>query len=287
MLRFLKFIYRASNAIILSLRLGVKYARNANLSYDKNSIRNGFYLLKVSHSVEKGLSARNFDSTRGHSAVKLLKSTLNYSPPGWENQVAQHVLELRNTSDKLDCAVDGSFRENDNCHSILQTRRSHRSFKHSTIDDATFNKLYELIRFSPTSCNRQPAKLHIFRNKGTIDKYLKIQTGNNTFRHELHNLAIVAFDYRAYQSYAELDLGIVDASILGTFFLLALEELGLGGVPLNWAATSKMDKAAHQLGHIAPTEKIVLFIGFGIPVDKPKFAISPRRHQPELIKYHE
>lgn len=288
MLGLIKVLYRAYNSLLLAFRNGIRYAKYSNIDYDVRHGRNGFFLLKVAHSVEKGMSAREFNSTRGLRALNLLKDSVDRSHnESWENVVARQILEARNRSNDLNRLVDYGYTTFKARDHLLLRRRSHRSFKKQRVEDVILQSLYDLIKNAPSSCNRQSGRVHVFREKEKIDRYLEIQTGNGTFREEIYNLAIITFCYEAYQSYSEIELGIVDGSILGTYVLLGLESLGLGSVPLNWAATSKMEKRAHSLGDIPRSEKIVLMIGFGYALDYPKFAVSKRKAINQLIVKHE
>lgn len=174
------------------------------------------------------------------------------------------------TKDEFFKDIDKEFVEFSN------SRHCVRDYSNERIDINDITAAIDIARNAPSACNRQPARVHVIREKEIINKCLKLQNGNRGFGHLTDTLLIVTGDLRTILGASEFfDLNTnVGIFIMNLCYTLHLKKIGC--CVLNWYVRPKDDKELRRIVSIPDEENIVAFISCGIVKDKFKLAESPR-----------
>jgi nitroreductase len=171
-------------------------------------------------------------------------------------------------------------------HALSLSRRSTRNFKDQPVPMALVEKAAALAQLSPSACNRQPWRLHIYHDKHDIEQMLKLQNGNRGFGHTIPMLAVVCCDMGAFFDSTERNEPSLDGGLFLMSFLLALQSLNLASCCLNWCVDPKQDQLGHRIGNIPQNEKILTFLAIGYAADNTIVPLSARRPLADVVVEH-
>lgn len=171
-------------------------------------------------------------------------------------------------------------------YSLALSRRSTRNFKSQPVSTAIVEKAAKLAQLSPSACNRQPWRLHLYQEKNAIEQMLKLQNGNRGFGHTIPMLAVVCCDMGAFFDATERNEPALDGGLFLMSFLLALQSMGLATCCLNWCVDPRQDQLGHRIGAIPDNEKILTFLAIGYAAEDTVVPLSARRPLSDLIVAH-
>lgn len=168
----------------------------------------------------------------------------------------------------------------------VRSRSSTRSFFTDLVpDQQTVNQAIDDARWSPSVCNRQTARVHLYTGDKAAE-LLKHQSGNRGFGHRVPLLIIVTSDLRYFSGISERYQGWIDGGMFSMLLLLGLHARGLGAVALNWSVLNKADTAIRQPAGIPDHERIIMMIGCGVPEPDCVVPVSKRRSVEEISHWH-
>jgi nitroreductase len=168
----------------------------------------------------------------------------------------------------------------------VRSRSSVRSFIPELAPDAqTVNQAIEDALWSPSVCNRQTSRVHLYSGKQAYE-LLKHQSGNRGFGHRVPLLIIVTSDLRYFSGVNERYQGWIDGGMFAMLLLLGLHARGLGAVSLNWSVLNKNDTAIRKPAGIPDHERIIMMIGCGVPEPDCVVPVSMRRSVEEISHWH-
>lgn len=117
---------------------------------------------------------------------------------------------------------------------ILRARKSQRIFSEAEITEVELNQIYEAIRLSPSSCNRQAILVKPVteeREKAELDCLL---VGGKNWLGGAQIILLLFADMLAYKSPAERDfMPYLDAGFVGENVYLAATALNIGACFVN------------------------------------------------------
>lgn len=170
---------------------------------------------------------------------------------------------------------------------LLLARRSVRNFADRPVDSALIKQAVQMAQLSPSACNRQPWRVHVYEQRGQIDALLALQDGNRGFGHTIPVLLLLCSDARCFFDASERHEPYVDGGLFAMSLILALQSLGLSSCCLNWCVEADKDEAAHRAGGLEPAERIVMFVAVGHAADDALVPRSPRRPLDDVLRFHE
>lgn len=116
----------------------------------------------------------------------------------------------------------------------LRARRSQRVFNGQPLNEAELHKVYEAIRFAPSSCNRQAIlvkPIEDTESKATLEQLL---VGGRGWLGGAAVMLLLFADLLAYKSPGEdAYMPYLDAGFAGENVYLAAEALGIGACYVN------------------------------------------------------
>jgi nitroreductase len=214
------------------------------------------------HILDKGLQADNW--TVGHSRAqyeavchyieRLKNSTLKTDPSyKWALGKKAEYEEAQNFG-RVDRHpiehIPTRITKNDLLY-LIQSRRSIRSFEDRSIGQEILKELANVVSWSPTSCNRQPAKLFITQNSEKVATCLKQCAGATCLGETIPCFIAVCADMRFYMI-QDHNLPFIDVSLGLQNMLLMAHVQGVEGTFLNWL-------------HRTPQEDVILRETLDIP----------------------
>jgi len=154
----------------------------------------------------------------------------------------------------------------DQLQQLIRSRRSTRLFKEKQIEPDILKELANIVSWSATSCNRQPARLFITQNPEKTDKCLQQCAGATCFGKKMPCFIAVCADTRFYML-KDHNLPFIDASLGLQNMLLMAHLQGIEATVLNWMHhTKREEKILRQTLGIPDYYLIVLNLILGYPV---------------------
>ncbi|TFY87685.1 hypothetical protein DYL59_18010 [Pseudomonas kairouanensis] len=279
-----------------------------------------FYKILIeTHTVEKGLSLKEPKPLFGKGKINAIIQMLNdydrsYSALPVEMALGafQGYLDLHRTlgiSDEfvfyLDAYVEHLKRDGTastggikraatwlgegglDAKAFLQSRSSCRMFQPGKIDSPLLTSLVELAQSSPSQCNRQSSRVHVYQDRAVIAQLLALQGGSRGFAQSVDNLFVVTSEVTAWGGAGQRNQLYVDGALFSMGLLLACHANGLGACPLNLAVLNSVEKKIRTVGAIPASERLIMMIAVGLPVESHfRAARSPRRLTTEVLQLH-
>ncbi|WP_052190667.1 nitroreductase family protein [Chitinibacter sp. ZOR0017] len=169
---------------------------------------------------------------------------------------------------------------------LVEARRSVREYQSTPVDLALIRRAAELAQLSPSACNRQPCRIHVYSDKQKIEALLALQNGNRGFGHTAPLLILVTADAYSFFDASERNQPYVDGGLYAMNLLYALQAQGLSSCCLNWCVEPAQDELAHQLGKVPEQERIVMYLLVGYAASGALVPRSPRRALESTVIIH-
>lgn len=169
---------------------------------------------------------------------------------------------------------------------LARARRSTRDFTPMPVDPGLVTRAVQIAQLSPSACNRQPWKLHLYDRPDDIARLLALQNGNRGFGQNVPLLAVLCCDLGGFFDATERVEPALDGGLFLMSLLLALQAQGLASCCLNWCVPPDIDRKGHAAGNIPANEKILTFLAIGHPAPGAVVPLSARRPLSDVIVSH-
>lgn len=227
-------------------------------------------VLAAYYEFAKNVSAENSEAA---NITEKLDFYLKHRT--FDNQYITPILPV-NTPDKAFHVL----------HQLALSRRSTRDFSNKLVEFNLIEKAVQVAQLSPSACNRQPWKLHIYEKREDIDKMLALQNGNRGFGHKVPVLGVMCGDLGSFFDSTERFEPHLDGGLFLMTFILGLQSQGIASCCLNWCVTPDKDESAHSVGSIPSNERILTFIAIGYPEERTHVPLSARRPLSDVLIKH-
>lgn len=178
----------------------------------------------------------------------------------------------------IDAATLGSF---------FATRRSVRHFEHSRVPSTEIvREAVRLARHSPSVCNRQAFRLHIYSDPGDVARVLAQQNGNAGFAHTIPMVGVVTVRRSLFFGPEERNQRWIDGGLFAMSLVWALHGLGLKTCMLNWAMKNGASDLLRTCAGIDADEDVVVLVAIGYAAQGYRVARSERRSVSEIVRFH-
>ena len=167
-----------------------------------------------------------------------------------------------------------------------QSRFYVRDFGTEPINKEDIAKALKLCERTPTACNRQSQRVHVFLDREKAQKLLSMQRGCNGFYPDMQGVILLSTDLGSY-SFQEINQMYVDGGLYAMNLMYALHYYGIANIPLTMALKAITLKKIKQTMHLPEAEQPVLLIGIGSYKDRWKVAQSNRKDWREYTKWDE
>lgn len=160
---------------------------------------------------------------------------------------------------------------------FARARHSIRQYAPEPVPAEAIERAALAAQQSPSSCNRQTCRIHLWTERDAIARVAALQSGNRGFGHELGGIAVLWTDLRDWTEASERTNGLVDGGMFAMSFMLALHAEGLGTVPLNWSEEPAQDRALRRLARLPDSAQVIVMVGFGTLPETLRVPVSQRR----------
>lgn len=170
---------------------------------------------------------------------------------------------------------------------FARSRHSCRVFDlEKEVELGKIQRAIDAARFTPSVCNRQCWRVHVFLDKGKVEELLSCQGGNRGFGHTIPVVFVVTSNLNVFDGYLERNQAYIDGGLFSMSLMYGLHNQELGCVPLCWLENNEREKKLRQLAGIGPNEVIMMLMGVGNPAEKFSAPSSQRRSVEEISVIH-
>ena len=164
-------------------------------------------------------------------------------------------------------------------HDLVSSRYSVRAYDTRPVETALIRRILEDARLAPSAVNKQPWKILAVRGQEAMGRLAKCT--KYTFGAPAAMIVGYDADKAWIRSYDNMNSGIIDASIISTYIMLSIHDLGLGSC---WVG--HFDPAALS-AHMAVKFTPVAIFPFGYPAldAKPSTNHTKRLPLDETVQY--
>jgi nitroreductase len=168
---------------------------------------------------------------------------------------------------------------------LIKTRHSIRHFSKRPVSESIVLRAVEIAQRSPSSCNLQPTRILVVRDKQTIIAALDIQQGARGFKDEVSMLLVLTYEIGLQIGPRSRHQGYTDSGIFAGTLMLALHAFNVASCPLNWAMERRNDRQLRALLRLPDSQNVVMLIACGHAESEAKAAMSARRPLPEVCQF--
>jgi len=112
---------------------------------------------------------------------------------------------------------------------IIEERVSQRIFNKEKITKEELDYIKKVIVNTPSSCNRQPIKIMVIKDKNRKEELEELLVGGSKWISKADIILLLITDMKAYKSPAEVEfMPYLDAGFIGMSVYYACESLGVG-----------------------------------------------------------
>lgn len=300
-------------------KLTTKY--NASHHTDDDMIKMQYTLLRENHVIEKGMSMRNPRKGFGQQKVEALlgrldkyynlygkidkeflryplstvKSYIKYTEDNGTpipeignlykaleqkvnlGEIETHAGIAETTKEDIQKACDSGF------ESLLYSRHSLRYFSKEPVSREIITKALELAQRTPSACNRQGWKTHVFEGEKSVE-LIKWQGGSHGFEDECRYSILVTADLKAFLCH-EVHQAYIDGGLYAMNLINALHSLGLGCIPLSCGFEYEKLEQLEEFG-VPENEVPIVIVAFGHLQDTFHYAVSTRKDISQTNTFH-
>jgi nitroreductase len=166
------------------------------------------------------------------------------------------------------------------------SRHSVRNFAAAPIPPGAIAAAVALAQKTPSVCNRQAGRVHVFERADDIKKLLAIQAGARGFGEAAGAVLVVTCELGNFVDVGERYQAWIDGGMFAMSLCLALHEQGLGSCCLNWSKEASTDRALRKVADLPVSEQIIMLIAVGTLPDSFNVAWSERRDPATVLVTH-
>jgi nitroreductase len=173
-----------------------------------------------------------------------------------------------------------------NFTALANSRCSIRMFSDRQVDISTLREVVKLAQRTPSVCNRQSWRVHIYSRVEDKQKILRYQNGNTGFGIDASKIILITSDVRAFVNSSERNQSYIDGGLYSMSLMYALQAKGLVYCPLNLASSHSTDRKIHRAMNIPKSEVLIMLLAVGFPQNTVKTAVSSRMDVDDMMKIY-
>lgn len=258
-------------------------ARDTQLIKDYHRIEKGLAMpapkrpfgSALEHRIDGLLDTSSVDGTLVQNVTSARAALTKWNAEGVvDNDIAPFGPELQ----PLDPAAIDAF---------VTSRHSVRNFDRTRpVARGVLDHAAAVAMTSPSVCNRQAGRIHLYSEEGIVDHILRLQRGNMGFGQTVGQLAVVTVDSTLFAGAGERNQKWIDGSLVAMSFVWALHAHGIGACMLNWSKSNAMSARLREVADLPAHEDIICVVALGHPSEGYRVARSPRRPASETVRHH-
>lgn len=256
-----------------TLDLAEKWARNTN-DVEAVVFRGAYAALaQYQNQVQPALS-----QSRPDIALRLNRFLVDYENPNQEPGLGGTV--------EVFYGEDTEFLHDINFEQLVRHRHSIRNFIKKPVPDSAIMQAVKIAQRTPSVCNRQCWRVHVFTSPADKAKILQYQNGNEGFGHLADRVILITADLRGFLSSGERHQATIDSGMFAMTLILALEAQGIVSCCLNLCFSAFEENAFRRESGISRWEVPIMLIVIGYPPEHLQVAISARKTTESMLTFH-
>lgn len=156
-----------------------------------------------------------------------------------------------------------------------RSRFAIRDFSSVPLNVEDLKEALQICEKTPSACNRQPWRIHVYLDKQKRDKMFRFQGGSRGFSDDMQGCILVSGDMNSYST-DESNLLFVDGGLYAMNLMYALHYKNIASIPLSMGMRMNCIKKIKQEMGMPENELPVLLLGIGTYKDSFKVAASSR-----------
>lgn len=168
---------------------------------------------------------------------------------------------------------------------FVKTRSSIRDFDSSSLSIESIEKAISLARFTPSVCNRQSWRAHLYTDKEKVLQVLNFQNGHGGFKESIKGVLVITTDVSMFTK-LETNQIFTDGGLFAMSVMYALHHQAIGSCPLNTCIPYVDEIELKKTVGINPSERVIMMIAIGNLKQEYRVAISHRRDLEEILTHH-
>jgi nitroreductase len=176
------------------------------------------------------------------------------------------------------------------CHDLdpfFRSRHSIRHFADTPVPRELVEKAVSMAVYSPSVCNRESWRVHVYSDPESRRSVLRHQNGNRGFGDQAAHVLVVTTDIQSFANVGERNQSWIDGGMFAMSLIWALHSLGVGTCSLNFCVEKETDAALRACADIPDSEAVIMMIAVGSLPEEFAVAQSPRRQLGEVIVFHD
>ncbi len=170
--------------------------------------------------------------------------------------------------------------------SFFESRFSVRNFAGGVVPEGDIRKAVALSQKTPSVCNRQSWRVHVFSDGTKRQALLEIQSGSRGFSEHVSTVLVVTSELGTFVEVAERYQAWIDGGMFSMSLCLALHDLGYGTCCLNWSKERGDDLRLRKAANLPPSEQVIMLIAVGTLPEKFVVARSCRPPVEHCLRFH-
>jgi nitroreductase len=170
---------------------------------------------------------------------------------------------------------------------FFRSRHSIRQFADTPVPRELVEKAVSMAVCSPSVCNRQSWRVHVYSDPESKQSVLRYQNGNRGFGDQAACVLIVTTDIESFTSVGERNQPWIDGGMFAMSLIWALHSFGVGTCCLNFCVEKETDAALRARANIPDSQAVIMMIAVGSLPESFAVAQSPRKHLDEVIVFHD
>lgn len=169
---------------------------------------------------------------------------------------------------------------------LAKNRYSVREFSDQPINKEVVIEAIKVAQKSPSSCNRQSARVYVVSDEELIEKTLNIQGGLRGYKLP-PAILVTTVDNLAYSNIEDRNIGYIDGGLFTMTLLYSLQEKGIGSCLLNTSFSPEKDSNIRKKLGITDNEIFINIIPIGNLDKHSKVCNSHRVDVTKIVKFIE
>ena len=170
---------------------------------------------------------------------------------------------------------------------LVTSRHTVRNFSERRIPDEIILDAIKLAQRTPSVCNRQCWRVHVFTTSYDVARVLQHQNGNEGFGHLAERVLLLTAELRSFLSSGERHQAEMDSGMFAMTLVLALEAQGVASCCLNLCLSAQDENRFRNTCKIPRSEMPIMLIAIGYPAEEVRVAVSARKPITSVVQFRD
>jgi nitroreductase len=159
---------------------------------------------------------------------------------------------------------------------LVRMRHSVRNFSARPVPEQVISRAVRIAQHSPSVCNRQACRVHVYTSPEDKKRVLLVQNGNSGFGYLAAHILLISAEISAFVTSSERHQAHIDAGMFAMTLVYALQAQGIVSCCLNLSRYCFQDIAVHRVCRIPAWELPIMMIAIGYPPTEFEITLSAR-----------